>query len=262
MTKVALYARYSTDRQDARSIDDQVRRCRAWAEARQLEVVAEEKDEAISGATMLRLGLQRLLAASRARPRPFDTVLVDDLSRLSRDLGDTWRIIFEDLAAAGVRVIDCNTGMASDGAGARLTFGAMALVNDTFLQLVRTETHRGLEGRALAGFHTGGRCYGYTTVEEPNPPDREHPRKVVRIHEEEAALVRRIFQAYADGDGLARIAATLNEERIPAPYDAKGYEKLAGQGWSAVQVRSMLRNERYIGKIVWNKREFFKDPTT
>ena len=65
--------------------------------------------------------------------------------------------------------------MSSDGAGARLTFGAMALVNDTFLQLVRTETHRGLEGRALGGFWTGGKVYGYATVVEPNPPDPEHP---------------------------------------------------------------------------------------
>jgi len=65
-----------------------------------------------------------------------------------------------DLASVGVRVVDCTTGMASDSAGARLTFGALALVNDTFLQLAKTETHRGLEGRALAGFWTGGRVFG------------------------------------------------------------------------------------------------------
>jgi plasmid stabilization system protein ParE len=41
-------------------------------------------------------------------------VLVDDLSRLSRDLGDTWQIVFRDLASAGVRVIDVTTGLASD----------------------------------------------------------------------------------------------------------------------------------------------------
>src|SRR5882762_6456629 len=160
LSGVAIYARYSTDKQDARSIEDQVRRCRAQAEARSLRIVSEYKDAAQSGATMLRAGMQRMLAAARTKPLPFDAVLVDDLSRLSRDLGQAWQIIFGDLLSVGVRVIDCNTGMASDGAGARLTFGAMALVNDTFLQLVRTETHRGLEGRALAGFHTGGRCFG------------------------------------------------------------------------------------------------------
>ncbi len=47
---VALYARYSTDRQDARSIDDQLRRCRAHAASHGFRVIAEYKDAAISGA--------------------------------------------------------------------------------------------------------------------------------------------------------------------------------------------------------------------
>ena len=57
--------------------------------------------------------------------------------------------------------------------------GALALVNDAFLQLVKTETHRGLEGRALGGFWTGGRVYGYPTETEPNPPD--HAANVVQV---------------------------------------------------------------------------------
>src|SRR5262249_17297761 len=129
---VAIYARYSTDRQDARSIEDQIRRCRDFAAARGFEVVAEYADAAQSGAHLQRAEMQKLLSQAGSRQSPFSAVLVDDLSRLSRDLGNTWRIVFEDLAAADVRVIDVTTGMASDGAGARLSFGAMALVNDTF----------------------------------------------------------------------------------------------------------------------------------
>lgn len=49
---------------------------------------------------------------------------------------------------------------------------------------------------------------------------------------------------------------------MPAPYDQIGYEKRAGRGWAKTQVRSMLRNERYLGVVVWNKREFFLDPVT
>jgi len=175
---VAIYARYSTDRQDARSIDDQVRRCRAFAEARGLDVSGVFKDAAESGAHLERADLQRLLTEARSPRCRFQTVLVDDLSRLSRDLGNTWQIVFRDLATAHVRVIDVSTGMASDSAGARIQFGALALVNDTMLQIVRSETLRGLEGRALAGFWAGGRVYGYRTVREENPPDPEHPRAV------------------------------------------------------------------------------------
>ncbi len=132
---VAIYARYSTDRQDARSIDDQMRRCRALADTRGFSITAEYADAAVSGSHMDRVNLQRLI--SDARRGSFRSVLVDDLSRLSRDLGDTWRIVFEDLASVGTKVIDVTTGMSSDAEGARVTFGALALVNDTFLQLVK-----------------------------------------------------------------------------------------------------------------------------
>jgi DNA invertase Pin-like site-specific DNA recombinase len=83
---VVVYSRYSTDRQDARSIDDQVRSCRQFAVARGYEIVGEYADAAISGAHTERQNLQRLLAD--ARRGAFRHVLVDDLSRLSRDLGD------------------------------------------------------------------------------------------------------------------------------------------------------------------------------
>lgn len=254
--RVAIYARYSTDRQDARSIDDQLRRCHSKATELGFKVVAEYTDKAQSGAHLERADMQRLLTdVRRAGAPPYTAVLVDDLSRLSRDLGNTWQIVFGDLAARGVRVIDVTTGMASDGAGARLTFGALALVNDTFLQLVKAETHRGLEGRAIAGFWTGGRVYGYRTIKEEQPQDPEHPRAVPVIDEHEAARVRRVFQLSAEGVGARAIAARLNSENVPAPYD-KDYRKRAGKGWGASTITAMLQNERYVGKWVWNKRKW------
>lgn len=133
---VAIYARYSTDRQDARSIDDQMRRCRALADTRGFSIAAEYADAAVSGSHMDRVNLQRLIAA--ARRGSFRSVLVDDLSRLSRDLGDTWRIVFEDLASVGTKVIDVTTGMSSDADGARVTFGALAL-GERYLSAAREE---------------------------------------------------------------------------------------------------------------------------
>ena len=109
--RVAVYARFSTTLQDARSIEDQLRRCGRFAKERGWTVAAEFSDAAQSGATLERAGLQRLLASAGARPRPFDAVLVDDLSRLSRDAGHSWRIVFEDLAGRGVELYDCTTGM-------------------------------------------------------------------------------------------------------------------------------------------------------
>ncbi len=68
-----------------------------------------------------------------------------------------------------------------DGSGSEwrfaTTFAALGIANDAFLQLVRTETHRGLEGRALGGFATDGRVYGYGSVKETLPPRSPRQRR-------------------------------------------------------------------------------------
>lgn len=260
MIPVAIYARYSTDKQDARSIEDQLRRCREFAEKHGYDVVAEFSDAATSGAHTERANLRRMLDVATATKRPpFKAVIVDDLSRLSRDLGDTWRIIFTDLASVDVKVIDASTGMSSDASGARTMFAAMAMVNDTFLQLVRHETHRGLQGRAIAGFSTGGSLYGYRTVAEPNPSDPEHPRKLWVIDETEAPIVRRIFAMLEQGSSYRAIADRLNREGIPAPRN-NGRGGKFGAGWTHMTVRAILTNEKYIGRFIWNTHKWTRVP--
>jgi site-specific DNA recombinase len=235
---------------------NQVRRCERFAREHRWKIVQTFSDAAVSGASTDRDGLNDLLAgarggAFRAGPR-------DDISRLSRDLGDLFRLVFEDFVLAGVVVVDCQTGTRSDQAGARMMFGAVGLAADAFLQMVRHETYRGLEGRALKDFHTGGRCYGYRTIPEPNPEDPRRIRALLVVDLAEAAVVRRVFEAYAAGMGLREIADMLNREKIPAPYDGCGYKKRAGRGWGHGTIRAMLRNERYIGRVTWNKRRWHR----
>lgn len=258
---VAIYARYSTDKQDASSIDDQVRRCSEYAKKHGWHVVEVFSDEAISGAHLERPSFQRMLEeAKQTRKRRFSAVLIDDLSRLSRDLWGMGRVVFEDFAAYQVPIIDVMTGTSSDSAHARQLFAAMGMSNDFFLQMVKAETHRGLEGRALGGFWTGGRVYGYTTIDERNPQDPDRPRKQVIVDEAQALMVRRIFQLYVDGMGFKAIADLLNTEGIPAPYDKLKYGKVNGKGWPHTTVRNLLKNERYIGKWTWNVSKWVSVP--
>lgn len=258
---VAIYARYSTDQQDARSIDDQFRRCREFADRHGMVVVQTYKDEAISGSHMHRPDLQRLLKdAAMGRKRTFSVLLVDDLSRLSRDLWDMGKIVFGDLAALGVPVVDVMTGMSSDAPSARQMFAAMGMSNDFFLQMVKAETHRGLEGRALAGFSTGGRVYGYSTVEEKDPADREHPRKRHIINQREADIVVRIFEEFASGLSTKVIAARLNADGVPAPYDGGHAAKRDGGGWPHTTIQAVIKNERYTGRWVWNASKWVRVP--
>jgi DNA invertase Pin-like site-specific DNA recombinase len=257
-----IYARFSTRNQDPRTCDDQFRRCEEYATTESFTVVGRYKDEGISGCRQDRPGLEQLLGLVRKKPLPFHHVLVDDSSRLSRDDIDAKTIVFRTLRAAGVVVHDVSSRMRSDDGNAELLWGVKGLIDAQYVRDLRKKTHRGLEGRALAGFHTGGRCFGFVGRDEENPENSDHPRTVLRINEEEAKLVHRVFQMYAEGKSLSTIVETLNREGISAPYDGRNYSKPTGRGWSKNQVSLMLTNERYIGVVVWNKREFFRHPIT
>jgi len=87
MKRTAIYARFSTELQHERSIEDQVAVCRNYAERNEMEIVGVYDDRARSGASMYgRDGLLRLLDA--ARDGGFEVILIEALDRLSRDQED------------------------------------------------------------------------------------------------------------------------------------------------------------------------------
>src|SRR5690242_16748857 len=105
--RVACYARYSSDLQRATSIEDQLRVARRYADENGWMIDESQifADAGISGASIDgRPGLQALLAAAARRPLPFDVVLVDDSSRVARDLPDAVRVL-QTFRFLGVRAI-------------------------------------------------------------------------------------------------------------------------------------------------------------
>ena len=112
MTRVALYARYSSDNQRDASIEDQLRICREKAERENWTVVSTYKDAGISGASMiLRPGIQTLL--QDAQRHQFDVVLAEALDRISRDQADV-ATLFKHLRFAGVPIITLAEGEISE----------------------------------------------------------------------------------------------------------------------------------------------------
>ncbi len=88
--RLALYARYSTDLQSATSIEDQFYKLKERANMEGWTVAGTYSDAAVSGATLLRPGIQALLQdAAQSR---FDMVLAEALDRLSRNQADIARI--------------------------------------------------------------------------------------------------------------------------------------------------------------------------
>jgi site-specific DNA recombinase len=89
--KAALYARFSTDLQRAASIEDQFRNCRKRAEVEGWKIVATFAGAAMSGSDANRPQYRAMLDA--AARREFEVLIVDDLSRLTRDSVECERAI-------------------------------------------------------------------------------------------------------------------------------------------------------------------------
>ena len=144
MTRVAIYARYSSDNQRDASIEDQFRICREQAKREGWQVVGCYKDAAISGSSMiLRPGIQMLLQDAQAGQ--FDMVLAEALDRISRDQADV-ATLFKHLQFARVPIVTLAEGEISE-----LHVGLKGTMNALFLKDLAAKTHRGLRGRVEDG---------------------------------------------------------------------------------------------------------------
>ncbi len=143
MLKVALYARYSSDNQRDASIEDQLRLCRLHAAKQGWTVVGSYSDRAISGASLLRPGIQELI--QDAQRRRFQIVLSEAMDRLSRDQEDIAGL-FKRMEFADVRIVTLSEGDVS-----HLHVGLKGTMNALFLKDLADKTRRGQRGRVEKG---------------------------------------------------------------------------------------------------------------
>ena len=252
--RLAFYGRYSSDNQRETSIEDQRRIVERWAEQGSHTLVTQFTDYATSAANLKILnGLKQALRTAAATPAPFDALVVDQLSRLSRDVGDTDAIV-KQLKFLDIRVIAVLDGIDTADESTKISVTVKSLVNEVFLDDLRKTTKRGLDGQFLKGFSTGGRTYGFRS--EPVYGDRVDPHDNLItigyrlfIDKAEANILRELFQLFAAGKCEKSIAKELNR-------------KYSGQNWRPNTIYTMLRNTRYVGQFTFNRREWRKNPAT
>jgi site-specific DNA recombinase len=247
----AIYSRYSTDLQSSASIEDQLRLCNERAEAEGWTVLQCYTDAAISGASLVRPGIQQLMQDAMAGR--FQVIVAEALDRLSRNLADIAGL-YQRLTFAGVKIVTLSEGEISD-----LHIGLKGTMNSLQLKDLAEKVRRGLRGRVEAGRSGGGNSFGYDVVRRFNEGG-EPIRGERLINPAEAGIVRRIFNEFAHGDSPRTIAGRLNAEKIAGP---------SGRFWGAstihghrVRGTGILNNDLYIGRVVWNKLRYQKDPAT
>ena len=170
-----IYARYSTDLQNERSIEDQVALCQAYAARESLNVVEVYEDKACSGASIMgRDGLLRLL--ERAREKAFNFVIVEALDRLSRDMEDLAGI-HKRLSFLGIEIRAVHEGVVNT-----VLVGLRGLVGQLYREDNAHKIRRGQAGRVGQGLNAGGLTYGYAPV--PNDPGK---RMIVEAEAETCA---------------------------------------------------------------------------
>lgn len=253
--RTLIYARYSSDLQNNRSIEDQIRICRERADAEGWEIVEVFTDYAISGAAGIgqgqRPGLNSLLA--RVAAGGIDQVLAESTSRIARHQGDAYAIR-EQLTYAGARLFTLADGEIDDIKGWVKGFLDAQQRKDLAFNIKRAQRGVVASGRAPAGL-----AYGYRRANRFDERG-DVVRGLREIHPEQAAIVTRIFTEYAAGRTVRDIAVDLNAEGIEGP---------SGGTWRASTIygdrkrhNGMMINRLYRGELIHNRTSKTVDPIT
>ena len=232
--KAAAYARFSTDRQTDNSIAYQLSEIRRYCGSHGIEITATFTDEGCSGTNADRAGFQAMMAAAKAGI--VDTVVIYDISRGSRDVGD-WFSFRKAMMYLGVTVISATGQKLGDLTNSTDFLTELITVGMGQVEVLgtRQKSIDGVAVKAKQGAFLGG-----------TPPigyDIKNGQYV--INPMEATIVRTIFQMYADGKSYDYILDHL-----------QGAKSKRGQPIGKNSLNNLLQNERYIGTYTWNKKKY------
>ena len=253
--RTVIYARYSSQLQNARSCADQVADCRARCSADGWPVVATFSDDAISGAAGIgeeeRPGLSAALALIEGGGA--DQLLAESTDRIARHQGDAFAVR-ERLEFAGARLFTLLDGHVDD-----ITGTIKGLLDHRFRKDLGARIRRGQRGAVAEGRAPAGLAYGYRTANRID--ERGEPIRGLRaIEPGDAAIVRRIFEEYGRGDSPRAIAERLNAEGVKGPKG--GTWRATTINGDRVRSNGMLQNELYRGVLVHNRTQKVTDPRT
>lgn len=189
-------------------------------------------DEAKTGTKDGRPEFQRLL--QDCRDGKIDRIITKAISRFARNtvtLLETTR----ELKALGISVFFQKEGLYSDRGQGELVLSLLATVAQEESRSVsencKWRIHSKFKAGQLANLNF---LYGYRIQ-----------KGQVKIHPEEAAVVKGIFDAYLSDTGTRAIARKLTEQQVPTPRGGK---------WTASRVFRALTNEKYAGNALLQKK--------
>ena len=229
-----IYARYSSDNQTEQSIEGQLRVCNEFAEREKIIILNTYVDRAMTGTNDHRPAFQQMISDSKHKN--WDYVLVYKLDRFSRNKYESsnYKHI---LKTNGVKVLSACEQIPETPEGIILE-SMLEGMNQYFSAELSQKVKRGMRETRLKGNYQGGKLiYGYKLIE-----------KKLYIDEEQAKIVRLIYEQCANGTGVNTILKQLENNGILN----------RGKPFTKATVYKMLRNEKYVG-ICRHEDEIFEN---
>jgi len=247
--KVAIYVRVSSDRQAEKelSIPAQIKAIQQYCLNKGWIIINEYIEKGKSAKTDDRPEFQKMIAMAKRSNRPFEAVVVHKFDRFSRKRDD--HVIYKALLnQCGVKVISMTEQTEAETPQDMLLEGMLEVISEFFNANLATEVRKGMTQNAKQGYNNGGTPpYGYRTEYIALG---SHKTKAVWVlgPSEEIDTIRFIFNQYVyENIGYKKIANLLNEKGVPTQKGGK---------WSASTIQSMIHNESYIGRRIWNKQDY------
>ncbi|MGX7627600.1 recombinase family protein [Bacillus thuringiensis] len=242
--RCAIYARVSTEEQavEGYSISAQKKKLTAYCEAQDWEVVGYYVDEGISAKNTNRPELIRMI--DHIKKGLIDCVLVYRLDRLTRSVLDLYNLldVFEKYDCkfkSATEVYDTTTAIG------RLFITIIAALAQWERENIGERVRVGQQEKVRQGKYTSGRKpYGYNA---------DHKEGVLTVIEEEAKVVRSVFNDYLKGHSAQRICKKLNTIGTPG----RNY-------WNEKAILYILENPLYVGTLRWRKEteHYFEIPNS
>ena len=230
----AAYVRVSDERQDEYSPDSQLKKIREYAE-RDGYLIPDEYvfyDDGISGKSVRKRGdFNRMIAIAKEKDHPFDIIYVWKFSRFARNQEQS--IVYKNLLQKeGVAVKSVSEAI-PDGPFGTLIERIIEWMDEFYLINLGAEVMRGMEEKISRGEPVVPAPFGYLNAENTYIPDVESGA---------AAIVKEVFERYANGEKQRVIAVSLGERGVRTKFG-----NIPENRW----IDYILWNPAYIGKIRW-----------
>ncbi|MDH4242067.1 MAG: recombinase family protein, partial [Phycisphaerae bacterium] len=262
----AFYGRYSSNKQNPKSAEDQLPACIKSAKEEDVVIMDEYcfVDRAKSGATTAyRTQFKRMMDIATSGNSPFSIIYVESTSRFGRNLKEV--LVHEGaLTYHGITVVFVQQNLRTDDPNFRMFLAIYALIDESYTKQLAENTRRGIVARIHQGKSPGFRVYGFSQEQQMEATDTGSAQRstgsIYKPQPDRLGIVKEIYNIRQSlGSSCSNIARELNQRNIKAPGSVP---PPAGEFWRGNHVRTILRQPLYTGILVWGRKRSRRHPDT